>query len=151
VAGTQKDFLLLHQHALVHYLNAIELFGSPNGTCTSQTKVKHRPVVKQPWCQSSHNKPLPQMMQTITHLDKLTALRQVFRQHGMLVGSVTSYMASQFVGKQPPILPWMGSYMDLNDGGDDDDSDVEPASGPRTDTEIWFPSQCHKFFFWFPS
>jgi hypothetical protein len=31
----QKDFVLLRQHSLMHYLNAIEKFGSPNGTCTS--------------------------------------------------------------------------------------------------------------------
>src|SRR5258707_5499637 len=88
ITGVWQDFSLPCQHALVHYPNAIELFGSPNGTCTSQTEVKHRPVVKQPWCRSSHNKPLPQMMRTITCLDKLAALWQGFREQGMLVGAV---------------------------------------------------------------
>ncbi len=33
--GARKDFSLPCQHALMHYPNAIELWGSPNGTCTS--------------------------------------------------------------------------------------------------------------------
>ncbi len=103
------------------------------------------PVVKQSWCQSSHNKPLLQIMQTITCLDKLLALWQVFKQWGMLVGSVVDSMALQFAGEQPLILPWMGSSMDATHSDDNDDDnnnndvDIEPISGPRMKTEIWFP------------
>jgi hypothetical protein len=69
-----KDFSLPCQHSLMHYLNAIEKFGSPNGTCTSQTEAKHKSAVKEPWRRSNRNKPLPQMILTITRLDKLMAL-----------------------------------------------------------------------------
>jgi hypothetical protein len=69
-----KDFSLPCQHSLMHYLNAIEKFGSPNGTCTSQTEAKHKSAMKEPWRRSNRNKPLPQMILTITRLDKLTAL-----------------------------------------------------------------------------
>jgi hypothetical protein len=47
--GIRKSISLPWQHALMHYTNAIELFGSPNGTCSSQTEAKHIPVVKEPW------------------------------------------------------------------------------------------------------
>ena len=73
--GVRNDFSLPRQHALMHYPNAIEQFGSLNGTCTSQTEVKHIKAVKDPWHQSSCNKPLPQMVTTLTCMDKLTALQ----------------------------------------------------------------------------
>jgi hypothetical protein len=152
--GVRKDFSLPRQHALMHYPNAIEQFGSPNGTCTSQTEAKHIGAVKEPWRRSNHNQPLPQMILTITRLDKLTALQRVFRQRGMLVGSITNYMAQQFVGKLPPILPWSGASVisaqgDISDSDHEDDSDdhnnVEPVSGPRTKTNIWLASR-HRTF-----
>ncbi|KAF8240028.1 hypothetical protein L208DRAFT_995607, partial [Tricholoma matsutake] len=71
--GVQKDISLPRQHALIHYPNGIELFGSPNGTCSSQTEAKHIKVVilvKETWQRSNHNKPLHQMIQTISQMDK---------------------------------------------------------------------------------
>jgi len=94
--GVRKDISLPWQHTLMHYPKAIEWFGSPNSTCTSQTKAKHKKAVKEPWCWSNHNKPLLQMVQTITCLDKLMALQQVFRGQGMLVGTISNYMAQSF-------------------------------------------------------
>jgi hypothetical protein len=78
--GIWDDISLPRQHTLMHYPNAIERFGSPNGTCTSQTEAKHIKAVKEPWRQSNCNKPLPQMILMVTCLDKLVALRRVFRQ-----------------------------------------------------------------------
>jgi hypothetical protein len=53
-----------------------EMFHSPNGTCTSQSEAKHIPAVKDPWQRTSRDDPLRQMLQTISRLDKLTALRR---------------------------------------------------------------------------
>ena len=128
----------------MHYPNAIERFGSPNGTCTSQTEAKHKKAVKDPWHQSNRNKPLPQMILSITHSDKLMALQRVFRQRGMLDGSVTNYMAQQFAGEPPSIRPWTGASVDSSDAsdsdGDEGDHDIEPVSGPRAKTNIWLAS-----------
>ena len=75
-------------------------------------------------------------------------LQRVFRQRGMLVGSVADYMARQFAGRLPPISPWSGALIDSSDGSDSDDevdNDVELVPGPRTMTNIWLASQHRKF------
>jgi hypothetical protein len=147
--GVRKDFSLPRQHALMHYPNSIELFGSPNGTCTSQTEAKHKSAVKEPWRRSNHNKPLSQMIETLTRLDKLRALRSIFKARGMLVGAVADYMAQEFAGVPPAILPWNGSFIDSDDSGISESDhangslsrDVEPVSGPRTVTQIWLAAR----------
>ncbi len=138
--GVRKDFSLPCQHALMHYPNAIELWGSPNGTCTSQTEAKHRPVVKKTWQRSSHHNPLLQMVKMLTCLDKLRALQCVFKQQGMLVGTIANYMAWQFSGMLPPIQPWNGSSVDITDTLDNDhndENDVEPVFDPKSETLVW--------------
>ena len=40
---------LPRQHSLVHYRRLIELFGAPNGLCTSITENKHIKAVKKPY------------------------------------------------------------------------------------------------------
>ena len=48
--GVRPDgFSLPQQHALVHYVHSIKLFGSPNGLCSSITESKHINAVKRPW------------------------------------------------------------------------------------------------------
>jgi hypothetical protein len=47
--GVCKNISLPRQHALMHYVDGIELFGSPNGMCSSQTEAKHIKAVKEPW------------------------------------------------------------------------------------------------------
>ena len=39
---------LPQQHSLIHYLNSITLFGSPNGLCSSIMELKHIKAVKKP-------------------------------------------------------------------------------------------------------
>ncbi len=125
----------------MHYPNAIELWGSSNSTCTSQTKVKHIPAVKKPWWRSGHHDPLLQMVRTLTHLDKLKALRHVFKQQGMLVRTVADYMAWQFTGMLPPILSM--EAIKISDNGCGDRTDVELVSDPKSETQIWLASQYH--------
>jgi hypothetical protein len=145
--GVRKDVSLPRQHSLMHYPEAIERFGSPNGTCSSQTEAKHILVVKKPWQRSSHKDPLPQMIGTITRLDKFTALRRVFKQRGLLMGSITEHMAQQFAGHYSSVLPWSGPSIEASDyGGDDNDGDnsMESVPGPRTDTKIWLAARHRK-------
>jgi hypothetical protein len=140
--GVCKDISLPWQHALMHYPDAIELFGSPNSTCSFQTESKHIPVVKNTWRHSSHHKPLPQMLQMITHLDKFTALQHVFKQCGMLTGTITEYVSQQFAGKLPLVLPWIGLSANASDYDYySDNDDTEPVPGPRTDTAIWLAAK----------
>lgn len=58
----------------------------------------------------------------------------------MLIGTVSNYMAQQFDGNPPPVLPWIGviasavdADMDSDDGNGDDAS---PIPGPKTETMI---------------
>ncbi|TFY59764.1 hypothetical protein EVJ58_g5572 [Rhodofomes roseus] len=87
--GIRPDgFSLPRQHALVHYIVGIKLFGSPNGVCSSITESKHIRAVKEPWRRSSRNNPLPEMLRTNQRLDKLAAARAVFTSRRMLDGDV---------------------------------------------------------------
>jgi hypothetical protein len=68
----------------------------------------------------------------------------------MLIGTVSDYMALQFAGNQPSVLPWITSAADVDDaqhapGSDDDDgNDAGPIPGPRTDTMIWLAAKHRK-------
>lgn len=129
------------QHALFHYYLSIQLFGSPNGLCSSITESKHIKAVKEPWRRSSRDKALNQMLRTIVRLDKMTALWQIFGGQGMLVGTTSSYMAGM-VQKGEGHLSESDSIPmdedDEDDGGPVDGSpsnalsDVKLASRTRT-------------------
>ncbi|KIJ98505.1 hypothetical protein K443DRAFT_9104 [Laccaria amethystina LaAM-08-1] len=92
-AGVRVSISLPHQHALFHYYNSIQLFGSPNGLCSSITESKHIKAMKEPWRRSSQYHALIQMLQTLQQLDQMAALRHIFSRAGMLAGSTSSYMA----------------------------------------------------------
>ncbi|KAF4581453.1 hypothetical protein EYR38_002781 [Pleurotus pulmonarius] len=129
--NVRSDLSLPRQHTLMHYADGIELFGSPNGLCTSITESKHIPAIKQPWRRSNKNKPLKQMLQTIVRSDKLFALRQVFKQRGMLAGSVLDHTRRVMAGDPPSILPFQGSTLTF-DYEDDKASDVDKEQTPET-------------------
>ena len=142
--GVRKNISLPRQHALMHYPNGIELWGSPNGTCTSQTEAKHISTVKKPWRRSGRHNPLPQMVKTLTRLDKLEALRRVFKQREMLVGTIAEHMAWQFTGTLPPIQPGGDASMDVINSFNDnhiDGNDAGPVSDPKSETEIWLAAR----------
>jgi hypothetical protein len=92
-AGVRASISLPRQHALIHYPESIALFGSPNGLCSSITEAKHIKAVKEPWRRSSRNHPLPQMLQTVTRMEKMAALRVMFSTLGMLSGSTSAWEA----------------------------------------------------------
>ncbi|KAH9978413.1 hypothetical protein BJV74DRAFT_879459 [Russula compacta] len=76
-AGVWDSISLPCQHALKHFYNSIHLFGSPNGLCLSITESKHIKV----------------MLQIIVRMEKMTVLRRIFSDCGMLIGTTSSYMA----------------------------------------------------------
>ncbi|EGO01381.1 hypothetical protein SERLA73DRAFT_50961, partial [Serpula lacrymans var. lacrymans S7.3] len=83
-------FSLPRQHSMTHYYRLIQVFGAPNGLCSSITESKHIQAVKKPWCRSSKNKALGQMLLINQRLDKLAASRISFTSRGMLSGTVLS-------------------------------------------------------------
>lgn len=83
---------LPRQHAMVHYRELIEQFGSPNGLDSSITEAKHIKAVKEPWRRSSRYKELKQMLLTNQRLDKLVAARVDFEFRGMLQGTLFDWV-----------------------------------------------------------
>lgn len=83
--GVTPDIISLpHQHSLLHYRYLIQLFGAPNGLCSSITESKHIQAVKEPWHHSSGNLALAQMLITNQSLDKLAAFCIHMAAHGFL-------------------------------------------------------------------
>ena len=85
-SGVHVHLSLPRQHAMVHYCELIELFGAPNGLCSSITKSKHIRAVKEPWQHSNRFNALGQMLVTNQRLDKLAMARRWFTEHRMLDG-----------------------------------------------------------------
>jgi hypothetical protein len=126
-AGVNGECISLpRQHSLLHYRRSIQLFGSPNGLCSSITESKHIKAVKEPWRRSSRFKALVQMLRTISRLDKLAAARRSFAQLGMMDGTTASYTAMIHEGG----LPRPRAAFEI--GGGDEDNDNGPAPGPKT-------------------
>ncbi|KAI1790354.1 hypothetical protein LXA43DRAFT_1148653 [Ganoderma leucocontextum] len=72
-AGVRVNgFILPRQHLLVHYVRNIQLFGSPNGLCSSITESKH----------------ISAILCKLIRLNKLAAARTEFGRRGMLYGDV---------------------------------------------------------------
>lgn len=96
-SGVRPDgFALPRQHSLVHYRELIELFGAPNGLCSSITESKHIKAVKKPWRRSNRYKALIQMLKINQRLDKLAAARVEFEARGMLEGTLMEHVLGQF-------------------------------------------------------
>ncbi|KAJ7769648.1 hypothetical protein DFH07DRAFT_866732 [Mycena maculata] len=85
--GVRDNISLPRQHALVHYIQFIRFFGSPNGLCSSITESKH----------------IKAMLTTISRLDKMAAAAVSFRARGMMVGTTYSYAAMVLDGDQPQV------------------------------------------------
>ncbi|KAH9846008.1 hypothetical protein C2E23DRAFT_872599 [Lenzites betulinus] len=102
VAGIRPDgFVLPCQHALVHYVRSIQLFGSPNGLCSSITESRHITAVKKPWRSSSRHNSLGQIIRKNTRLSKLAAARVEFGRRNMLYSDVLTH-AFLTTGADPP-------------------------------------------------
>jgi hypothetical protein len=118
--GVCDDFALPCQHSLLHYRFLIQQFGAPNGLCSSITESKHKEAVKGPYCRSSHNEPLGQMLLTNQRLDKLAAARVDFTAHGMLSGP----LQTSGIANEPHMDAPLGGALEPHGDGD-----VEAAGG----------------------
>ena len=90
--GVRTNFNLPRQHALIHYIRGIRLFGAPNGLCSSITESKHIKAVKEPWRRSSRFDALRQKLLSNQRTDKLAAARADFKRLGMLKGTCLSWI-----------------------------------------------------------
>ena len=124
-AAIKGNFVSLpRQHSLVHYFRSIELFGSPNGICSSITESKHIKAVKEPWRRSNRYQAIIQMLRTLCRLDKLAAVHGVFTQLGMMDGTTASYTAMILAGGKPqPRAILVVGTDDVDENG--------PAAGPK--------------------
>ncbi|KAI0000684.1 hypothetical protein BJV74DRAFT_876933 [Russula compacta] len=127
-AGVNGDQISLpRQHSLMYYLCSIQLFGSPNGLCSSIMESKHIKAVKEPWRHSSCYKALKQMLVTNSHLDKLASAGHIFSQLGIMEGMASSYTAMILRGESP-------QPRTMEDK--DDNDDVGPVAGPKSLSSI---------------
>ncbi|KAH9060394.1 hypothetical protein EDB83DRAFT_2292370 [Lactarius deliciosus] len=130
---------LPHQHTLKHFYRAIHLFGSPNGLCSSITESKHIRAVKEPWRRSNRYHALTQMLKTILHMDRMTALHQHLEDSGALRGP------------GPPGLPsGLGNNVPIDSEDlEDDDEAVIPGKSQNTsdfDVQLTFRTRaCTQF------
>ncbi|KAJ7429538.1 hypothetical protein B0H11DRAFT_2405483 [Mycena galericulata] len=129
--GVRIDISLPRQHSLVHYIRSIQLFGSPNGLCSSITESKHIKAVKEPWRRSSRYKALAQMLLTLTRLDKLAAIRCVYKLRGMMTGTTSSYTMGVLAGAQPQ-MDVVAVHIDNNE----DEGDDGVVHGPKSLSDI---------------
>ena len=74
-AGVVATFSLPCQHSMKHYRQLVQLFGTPNGLCSSIMESKHVKAVKEPYRRTSKYCALGQMLIINQQLDKLAASR----------------------------------------------------------------------------
>lgn len=134
--GVRTSISLPRQHSLMHYASKIERFASPNGVCSSITESTHITAVKKPWRRSNRNNALPQMMKTISRLYKLSALRQVFKNRGMLEGKLSDYAKAFVSGDLPVIRPYGQQANPISEQEGEDDDDGGPAPGNITTAQV---------------
>jgi hypothetical protein len=114
------DFSLPRQHALIHYVPSIRLFGSPNGICSSSTESKHIRAVKRPYRRSSKFKPLGQILRTNTRLSKLAAATVSWKSVGMLAGSTMDAARAE---------------LGLDDEGEEEQEVIDEGEGEAMDED----------------
>ncbi|KIL55144.1 hypothetical protein M378DRAFT_91349, partial [Amanita muscaria Koide BX008] len=116
------------QHSLVHYMDTIQQFGSPNGLCSSITESKHIRAVKQPYRRTNHYQPLGQMLIINQRLDKLAALRASLEAKGLL-------------SKVPDGVEDLKRKAGEGQGEEEEEEDCEAVDGPRrVDNDVFLAS-----------
>jgi hypothetical protein len=85
------------------------------------------------------------MVRTISRLDKLATLHQLYVQRGMMFGTTSAYIARTLRGTLPELVVEKDNDRDGEDNDDDDDledsNDIAPMSGPKALTSVTLPSQ----------
>jgi hypothetical protein len=100
--GVHKSISLPCQHTLEYYYLVIQLFGSPNGLCSSIMESKHCEAVKFPCCWSSCYEVLSQILKILLQMQKLLALRHLYKSCGMLNGTTTTLYMARTTPKDTP-------------------------------------------------
>jgi hypothetical protein len=93
--GIRTNFNLPRQHSMIHYRRLIQMYGAPNGLCSSITENKHITAIKEPWRRSNRHQALGQMLLTNQRLDKLAAARIDYTARGMMEGPCLSTIRHQ--------------------------------------------------------
>jgi hypothetical protein len=138
--GIRGDFNLPRQHALLHYRNLIQMFGAPNGLCSSITESKHIKAVKQPWRRSSRNEPLGQMLLINQRLDKLAAFRVELSSRNMLSNSVNGNPSRSSIPRRAPSpTPHVNPAQ----------ADAEPVDGLTCEGDVSLPKRPGILFSYF--
>ncbi|KAI9444386.1 hypothetical protein BJY52DRAFT_1206719 [Lactarius psammicola] len=90
-SGVRMSISLPRQHALSHYALLIQLFGSPNGLCSSITESKH----------------IKAILRTLVQLEKMAAHHHLLASKGLMKGTTASYMAGVTYkqGPQENLMP----------------------------------------------
>ncbi|KAF9552778.1 hypothetical protein CPC08DRAFT_768043 [Agrocybe pediades] len=127
--GVRSSISLPRQHALIHYLSSIPLFGSPNGLCSSITESKHIKAVKEPWRRSNRFNALSQMLRAIVRLEKLAALCQKLLAGQFLVGSTAGHYLRALGGLGTQAHGSSDSEESNGDQHGPSDTDSSPDSG----------------------
>lgn len=123
--GVRTETISLpRQHSMMHYRYLIELFGAPNGICSSITESKHIKAVKEPWRRSSHHNALGQMLVINQRLDKLHASRADFKSRGMLEGPCLGFSVPVV---KPPV-PVLVEDEEDRDEEEHPDGEIMPSS-----------------------
>ena len=117
--GIRNNFSLPRQHSMKHFRLLIQMFGAPNGLCSSITESKHIKAVKEPYRRSSHFEALGQMLLSNQRIDKLAACRVNLTARSMLNGPCLA----------PDIIPI--SILSLQPPPPCPDPDDEAVDGPR--------------------
>ncbi|KAI5998603.1 hypothetical protein EDD15DRAFT_2386521 [Pisolithus albus] len=126
--GTVSTFSLPRQHAMKHYRQLIQLFGAPNGLCSSITESKHVKAVKKPYRRTNKYHALGQMLLINQRLDKLAASRADFDSRGMLQGTCLSTALDRLASHNATYAQPTGANEWLGDEDQDSESERRPAS-----------------------
>ena len=110
-AGIRSNFSLPRQHSVKHFRLLIQMFGAPNGLCSSITESKHIKAVKEPYRRSSHFEALGQMLLTNQRIDKLQACRVSLATRNMLDGPCLAPGVLPIL-PIPPLPPFPGQDPD---------------------------------------
>lgn len=125
--GSRQHTSLPRQHALSHFIPAVQNFGSPNGLCSSITESRHITAVKEPWRRSNQFNALPQMLTIMVRIEKMEALQRRFHSQRMLEGTTAWYTAMQM----------SASFLDAPAGGEEHGGDTEAGDSEVEMEEDW--------------
>ena len=135
-AGIRTTVSIPRQHALKHIYDAIRLFGSPNGLCSSITESKHIEAVKRPWRRSSRFLALIQMLRILQRMDKMMALYRYLKYRRFLQGFgwEADLADSSNDATDVPID-------DLEEHEDEDEAAVSGESQDVSEFDVEFPTR----------